>query len=179
MAYEPRDRRWRIRISTDFIFIKRRLPNLIVPQNIQIHSPLRHHKLPPTARPAPIHPVQKLLHQPPISLNKPLHNSIIAAQLQLTAEIRQFAFRQSLCGDEGFGGRVVGRGDGEDGGDEGGVPLGDAVYGGAAPVVAAKDETGDVDLAGEGGDGVGVGEEAVILQIGRVALMLSTVVRIC
>ena len=38
----------------------------------------------------------------------------------------------------------------------------DAVDGGAAPVVAAEDELGDVELARDGGDGVGVGEEAVV-----------------
>lgn len=37
-----------------------------------------------------------------------------------------------------------------------------SVDGGAAPVVAAEDELGDVYLAGDGGDGVGVGEEAVV-----------------
>lgn len=179
MAHQPRARRWRKRISTDLIFEKRRLPNLIVPQNIQIHPPLRNHKLPPTARPPPIHPIQKLLHKPPVPPNKLLHDPIIAAQLQLIAEIRQFAFGEGFRGDEVLGSRVVGRGDGEDGGDEGGVPLGDAVDGCAAPVMAAEDETGGVDLAGEGSDGVGVGEEAVIFQIGRVALMLSTVVRSC
>jgi hypothetical protein len=40
--------------------------------------------------------------------------------------------------------------------------LRDAVDGGAAPVVAAEDELGDADVAGDGGDGVGVGEEAVV-----------------
>ena len=77
-------------------------------------------------------------------------------------EIRQFALRQRLRGRERFGRGAVRRGDGEDGGDERGVPLCYSVDGGAAPVVAAEDELGDVYLAGDGGDGVGVGEEAVV-----------------
>ena len=43
--------------------------------------------------------------------------------------------------------------------------------------MAAEDELRDVQLAGEGGDGVGVGEEAVLSQVGGVALMLRLEVR--
>ena len=43
--------------------------------------------------------------------------------------------------------------------------------------MAAEDELRDVQLAGEGGDGVGVGEEAVLFQVGGVTLMLPLIVR--
>ena len=148
---------------THLVLEKRRLPNLIVSQNIQIHPFLGHHKLPPTARPTAIHPVQKLLNHLLISANKILHHPVLAPELQLIPEIRQFTLRQSLRGHEGLGRRGVRRRDAEDGGDQGRVPLRDAVDGGATPVVAAEDETRDVDVAGEGGDGVGVGSEGVVL----------------
>lgn len=156
---------------------ERRLPNLVLPHHVQIHPFLRHHELPPTARSPAIHPIQELLHQPLVIPHKPLHDAPFTAQLQLIPEIRQFALRQRLRGRERFGRGVVRRGDGEHGRDERRVPLRDAVDGRAAPVVAAEDELRDVQLAGDGGDGVGVGQEAVLSQVGRVALMLRLDVR--
>jgi hypothetical protein len=48
--------------------------------------------------------------------------------------------------------------------------LGYAVDGGAAPVVATKDEAGGICCAGNGGDDGGVSAEAVEAEVGGVAL---------
>ena len=56
----------------------------------------------------------------------------------------------------------VRRADGEDVADEVWIPLRDAPDDRTAPVVAADDDAGDVELFGDAGDGVGVGFEAVV-----------------
>jgi hypothetical protein len=139
------------------------LRNLIVPHNTQIHTLLRRHELPPTARPPAIHPVQKLLHKHLVIPNKPFHYPVIAAKLQLVPKIWQLAFGQSLRRRVRPRRGTVGSGDAEHGSDEIRVPLCDAVDGGSTPVVASEDELRGVNLAGDGGDGVGVGAEAVVL----------------
>jgi hypothetical protein len=67
------------RMATHLFVKERRLPNLVVPHDIQIHPFFRNHKFPPTARPSTIHPIQKLLHLPFIPTNKLLHNPILTA----------------------------------------------------------------------------------------------------
>jgi hypothetical protein len=152
-----------VETPTHLILKERILRNLVIPHNTQIHTFLRRHELPPTARPPSIHPIQKLLHELLVTPNKLLHHSIIAAKLQLIPEIRQLAFCQSPRRRVRSGSGAVGSGDAEHGSDEIRVPLRDAVDGGSAPVVASEDELRGVDLAGDGGDGVGVGAEAVVL----------------
>ena len=41
----------------------------------------------------------------------------------------------------------------------------------SAPIVAAENDAGEVVLAREGGDGVGVGAEAVVFEVWGVALV--------
>lgn len=54
--------------------------------------------------------------------------------------------------------------------DEAGVPLRDAENHRAAPVVPADDDLVRADCFGDAGYGVGVGFEAVVAQVGGVAL---------
>jgi hypothetical protein len=142
---------------------ERILRSLIIPHHIQIHTFLGRHELPPTARPPSIHPIQELLHKLLIIPNELLHHSIIAAKLQLVPEIRQLTLCQSPRRSVRPRSSTIGSGDAEHGSDEVRVPLCDAVDGRSAPVVASEDELWGVDLAGDGGDGVGVGAEAVVL----------------
>lgn len=95
---------------------------------------------------------------------------LLASKLQLVPEIRKPAIRKLLSGNERARSGVVGRRNAEDSRDELGVPLRDAIDDGAAPVVAAENDSGGVCLAGDGGYGVGVGEEGVVFQVGREAL---------
>jgi hypothetical protein len=80
----------------------------------------------------------------------------------LIPKIRQLTLRQRLRRNIRLRRSIVRRGDAENGGDEVWVPLGYAVDRGAAPVMAAEDELRYIQLAGDGGDGVGVRAETVV-----------------
>lgn len=51
-------------------------------------------------------------------------------------------------------------------GDQVRVPLSDAPDYCTAPIVAADDDPGNADLGSNGGDGVGVGFEGVVTEVG-------------
>lgn len=158
------------REQTYLVIEERRLPNLILPHNVQVDPLLGRHELPPTTRPTTVHAPQELRHKLSVIANHPLHDTIIATELKLVAEIRQLALRQSFCRDERPRSGRVRRRNAEDGRNELRIPLGNAVNGRTAPVMAAEDELGRVGVACDGGDGVGVGAETVVVQVWGEAL---------
>lgn len=158
--------------TTHLLIQQRRPTHLPLPQHLQIHPLLRRHKSPSTPpHTPPKHPAQKRPHPPLILPDNPLQNPLLTAKLQLVAEIRQSALGELARGDERPRARGVGRRDAEDGGNQVGLPLRHAVDDSAAPVVAAQDDAGRVGGARDGGDGVGMGEEGVVLQVGGEALV--------
>jgi hypothetical protein len=155
---------------THLIIKERRLPNFVALHYIQIDPILGRHELPPATRPPTVHAPQELRYKLSVITNHLLHNAVLATELKLVAEIRQLTLRQGLCRNESPRSGRVGCRNTEDRCDEFGVPLRNAVDGRTAPVVAAEDELGRVGVACNGGDGVGVGAEAVVVQIWGEAL---------
>jgi hypothetical protein len=92
--------------------------------------------------------------------------------LKLVAEIRQLAFRQSLRRSESPRSGGVGSCNTENRCDELGIPLCNTVDGRTTPVMAAEDELGRVGVACNGGDGVSVGAETVVVQVWGEALSI-------
>lgn len=156
--------------QTDLVIEVRSLSNLVILQHIQIDTLLRRHELPPTARPPAIHAPQELRHKLSIITDHPLHDPILAAELKLVAEVRQFALHQIFCRSKSLRSGRIWRRNAEDRSDELGVPLCNAIDGRTTPVMAAEDDLGRVGLACNGSDDVGVGAEPVIVQVWGEAL---------
>lgn len=149
--------------QTHLVVEERRLANLIFFHDIHINPLLRRHELPPTTRPPTVHSSQELSHELSIIADHPLHNAILTTELKLVAKIRQLTLCQRFRRSERLRSGRVGRRNAEDRGDELGVPLCDTVDGRSTPVMTTEDELGRVGLACNGGDGVGVGAEAVVV----------------